>query len=92
MVRLGLREYGTIYPMARWQYTVTTREGTEDLVAQHMEQMDNNGWELLNGSTVCGTRGIAYTMWWRQEAPAPRPYKEPSPDIAIHPAKPAGMP
>ena len=91
MVRLGPRGYGTIYPMARWQYTVTTREGTEDLVP-HMQQMDSNGWELLNGSTVCGTRGIAYTMWWRKEAPAPRPYEEPRPHSTMVPAKPAGMP
>jgi hypothetical protein len=80
--------------MTRWHYSVTTREGTEDLVAQHMQQMDSDGWELLNGSTVCGTRGIAYTMWWRKEGPAPGPYEDPvlgtiSP---ITPAAPGGMP
>jgi hypothetical protein len=52
---------------------------TEDLVARHMREMDSNGWELLNGSTVWGTRGIAYTMWWRKTGPAPTPYEEPRP-------------
>ncbi len=78
--------------MTRWQYTVTTKEGTADLVAQHMQQMDSNDWELVNGSTVCGTRGIAYTMWWRKEAPAPRPYEEPRPYTGPRPARPAWMP
>ncbi len=85
--------------MTGWQYKVTTREGTEDLVAQHMQQMDSNGWELLNGSTVCGTRGIAYTMWWRKEAPSPRSNEEhrqrrtlkqpagPAPTVGMSPAK-----
>jgi hypothetical protein len=44
-----------------------------------MREMDSNGWELLNGSTVWGTRGIAYTMWWRKTGPAPTPYEEPRP-------------
>jgi hypothetical protein len=78
--------------MTRWQYTVTTMEGTAELVAQHMQQMDSDGWELLNGSTVCGTRGIAYTMWWRKTGPPPRPYEEPRPYTTIRPARPAGMP
>jgi hypothetical protein len=77
--------------MAGWQYKITTREGTEDLVTQHMQQMDSDGWELLNGSTVCGTRGIAYTMWWRKPAPVPRPYEEPRPSAIGEPAEPAGL-
>ena len=77
--------------MTRWQYTVTTREGTADLV-EHMQQMDSNGWELLNGSTVCGIGGIAYTMWWRKQGPAP--YKAPLPyDMDPNPpARPASFP
>ena len=77
--------------MTRWQYTVTTREGPTDLVAQHMQQMDSNDWELLNGSTVCGIGGIAYTVWWRRK-PGTRPHEEPRPHTTMEPARPAGMP
>jgi hypothetical protein len=88
LVRLRLRKYGTICPMTRWQYKVTTKEGTEDLVVQHMKQMDSDGWELLNGSTLRGTRGIAYTMWWRKTGSAPKPYEEPRPHRTRQPAGP----
>jgi hypothetical protein len=75
--------------MADWQYNViTTREST-DLIAQRMQQMDRDGWELLNCSTAYEPGRIAYTTWWRKEAQGPAPYVPPRPHEPIEPASPA---
>ena len=63
--------------MAHWLYTVTTTKEGTDRVVEHMQEMDGRGWELLNGSTAYGPDRIAYTMWWRKEAPTPTPARPP---------------
>jgi NAD dependent epimerase/dehydratase family enzyme len=62
---------------SRWQYRVTEVRGqTTEAVQEHLDALNSEGWELINGSTATAyfqgrwtswqKHPLNYTMWWRK--------------------------